>query len=113
MSLPDEHPGVMDALGQAQLEDLGLEAALQEVLDLQAQHVIELHASLVENADADETSQKCVALEQATRVLKERQVIRTGRLQKSHRTPLGVRLLLHSLHVALTRYKFVPQKSPD
>lgn len=63
--LPDEDAGVVDGLGQPQLEHLGLEAALQEVLDLEAQHVIELHPALVQDADADQAAEERVALEQA------------------------------------------------
>lgn len=44
----------MDRLGKAALEDLGLKAALEEVLNLEGKDVIETHALLVEDADADE-----------------------------------------------------------
>ena len=67
--LPDQDTGVVDGLREAALEDLGLETALQEVLDLEGQHVIETHAGLVEHADADETADEGVALEEALRVL--------------------------------------------
>ena len=60
---------MVDRLGKAGLEDLGLEAALQEVLDLEGEHVIETHAVLVEHADADETANEGVTLEQALGVL--------------------------------------------
>merc|ERR1711992_70444 len=46
VSLPDEDTGVVDGLGQPQLEHLGLETALQEVLNLEAEHVVELHLAL-------------------------------------------------------------------
>merc|ERR1712012_717309 len=59
----------MDGLGQPELEDLSLEPPLEEVLDLEAEHVIELHSGLVEHADANEAAQECVALEQPPRVL--------------------------------------------
>ena len=59
----------MDGLGQAALEDLSLETALQEVLNLQGQHVIETHAGLVEHTDADETANKGVTLEKTLGVL--------------------------------------------
>lgn len=52
---------MMEGLGQSQLEDLGLQATLQEVLDLEAQHVIELHAGLVQHSDADQTTQQRVS----------------------------------------------------
>ena len=44
---------MVDGLGQASLEDLSLETTLQEVLDLEGQHVIETHAGLIEHTDAD------------------------------------------------------------
>ena len=51
--LADKHTSVVDGLGQAALKDLSLETTLQEVLDLQGQHVIETHAGLIEHTDAD------------------------------------------------------------
>lgn len=56
---------MVDALGEAELVDAGLETALQEVLDLEGQHVIEPHAGLVEHADTDETANEGVAFEEA------------------------------------------------
>ena len=69
MPLTDEDTGVVDRLGEATLEDLGLETTLQEVLDLEGEHVIETHAVLVEHADAHETANKGVTLKQALGVL--------------------------------------------
>ncbi len=42
------------------LTDLGLEPPLHEVLDLEAEHVIELHASLVQHTDAHQATQQRV-----------------------------------------------------
>jgi hypothetical protein len=61
MSLADQHTGVMDRLGKSQFEHLSLQAALQEVLNLQAQHVIELHAALVQDANTHKTTKKCIS----------------------------------------------------
>lgn len=61
VTLTDQHTSVMEGLGESQLEDLGLQATLQEVLDLQAEHVIELHAGLVQHSDADQTTQQRVS----------------------------------------------------
>lgn len=61
VTLADQDTGMMEGLGQSQLEDLGLQAALQEVLDLQAQHVIELHAGLIQHSNADQTTQQRVS----------------------------------------------------
>ena len=60
---------MVNGLGQAALEDLSLETALQEVLNLQGQHVIETHAGLIEHTDADETANEGVTLEEALGVL--------------------------------------------
>lgn len=59
--LADQHAGVVDGLGQAQLEDLGLQAPLQEILNLQAQDVIQLHLALVQHPDADKAPQQGIA----------------------------------------------------
>ena len=60
---------MVDGLGQTALEDLGLEATLQEILDLEGQHVIETHARLVEHTDADETANEGVTLEETLGIL--------------------------------------------
>jgi hypothetical protein len=67
--LADEHTSVVDSLGETELEDAGLETALQEILNLEGQHVIELHAGLVEHTDTDETANEGVTFEQALGVL--------------------------------------------
>ena len=59
----------MDALGEAGLEDLGLQAPLHKVLELEREHVVEAHARLVEHADPDQPTDQRVALEQPLRVL--------------------------------------------
>ena len=69
VALVDEDTRVVDALGQAKLVDAGLKAALQEVLKLQGQHVIELHARLVEDANANQAADERIAFEQALRIL--------------------------------------------
>jgi nucleoside-triphosphatase THEP1 len=53
VALADEDTSVVDGLGETELVDTGLEAALQEVLDLEGEHVIKLHAGLVEHTDTD------------------------------------------------------------
>jgi len=60
VALADENASVVDGLGQTQFENLGLETTLQEILDLQAEYVIELHAALFKHADTDQTTQKGV-----------------------------------------------------
>ena len=65
MTLADEHTSVVDGLGEAELVDAGLETTLQEVLSLQGQHVIELHAGFVEHTDAHETANEGISFEEA------------------------------------------------
>lgn len=60
MPLADQHAGVMNTLGQAQLEHLGLQPPLQKVLDLQAQDVIQLHLALIQHADPHQTPEQGV-----------------------------------------------------
>ena len=43
MSLSDEDTGVVDGLGESELEDLGLESSLEEILDLEGENVIKLN----------------------------------------------------------------------
>lgn len=69
MALLDQDTGVVDRLGETELVDAGLETALQEVLNLQGQDVIELHARLVEDTDTDETANQGVTLEKTLGVL--------------------------------------------
>ena len=69
VSLSDEDTGVVDRLGKAELEHLCLETTLKEVLNLETEHVIELHVLLVEDTNADETAQECVTLKQTAGVL--------------------------------------------
>lgn len=59
----------MNAFSQTKLENLGLETPLQEILNLQGQHIIETHASLVLYTNTDETTDKGISLEETLRVL--------------------------------------------
>ena len=69
MSLPDQHTSMMDGFGQTTLENLGLQPSLQEIFDLEGQHVIETHAGLVQHTDAHETADEGVTLEETLGVL--------------------------------------------
>lgn len=53
VTLSNENASVMDRLGKTDVEDLGLETTSQKVLDLQAEHVIELHLGLIQYTDAN------------------------------------------------------------
>lgn len=61
MSLPDENAGMMDRLGKTSLKDLGLQTALQEVLDFQTEHVIKLHLFLIQHSDTNQTTKERIA----------------------------------------------------
>ena len=73
MPLSDEHTSVVDALGQPQFEYLGLQPSLQEVLQLETEHVIELHAGLVQHSDTHQPSQEGVAFKQSPERERERE----------------------------------------
>lgn len=45
-----------------------LKTTLQEIFSAESQHVIELHAGVVQDTDADETTDKSVTLEETLRV---------------------------------------------
>jgi hypothetical protein len=64
VSLADEDTRMMDGLGQAELPDERLQAALEHVLDLQPQDVVQLVLGLVQDADPDEPADERIALEQ-------------------------------------------------
>jgi hypothetical protein len=63
--LADENTSVVNGLGKTELVDAGLETALQEILNLEGQDVIELHAGLVEHTDTYETANEGVTFEKA------------------------------------------------
>lgn len=60
---------MVDGLGETELVDASLETALQEVLDLESQDVIEPHAGLVEHTNAHKTADKGIAFEETLGVL--------------------------------------------
>jgi hypothetical protein len=69
VSLTDENTGVVDGLGKTELVDTGLQTTLQEILNLQGQHVIELHAGFVKNTNTDETANEGISFEETLWVL--------------------------------------------
>lgn len=69
VTLADEDAGVVDALGKALLEDLGLEAALKELLGGELQHEIELELVLGKEAVAVHATEEGGTLEDALGVL--------------------------------------------
>jgi len=69
VALADKNTGVVNRLCETELVDTSLEAALEEILDLQGQHVIETHAALVEDTDTDETADEGVSFEETLGIL--------------------------------------------
>ena len=66
----DQHTRVVDGLRQTSAEQSGLQPTIQELLDCQTQHVIELLLVLGQNAHAGQTPQKGLTLEDTLGVLK-------------------------------------------
>ena len=64
MPLLNQDTSVVDTLGQTELVDTSLQPTLQEVLYLECQHVIELHAGLVKDTNTNETTDERIAFEE-------------------------------------------------
>ena len=64
MPLADQHASVVHGLGEAELEDQGLQAALKEVLGAHSQHVIQLALGLVQKPILVHAPQQGLALKQ-------------------------------------------------
>ena len=86
VALLDQDTGVVDGLGEAKLVHAGLQTTLKEILDLQGQDVIELHAGLVEDTDTHKTANQGVTLEETLGVL----LIKSEQLTKAR--------LVHLVH---------------
>lgn len=69
VALSDEDTSMVNGAGQAELENLGLETTLQEILNGKSQDVIELHLVLGKNTRAHQTADKSITLEQTLGVL--------------------------------------------
>ena len=63
VSLADKNTGVVDAFRKPTLEDLGLQPALQEILDLEGEHVVETHLGLVQHTNTHKPTNQCIAFE--------------------------------------------------
>ena len=70
VSLLDEDASVVDGLGQSLLEDLGLQAALEELLGGQLEDVIQLLLLLVKKTVTRHTAKKSLSLEKSLWVLR-------------------------------------------
>lgn len=69
MSLLDKNPSMVDGLGHAGLENKGLEAALEKVLDGEGEDVIKLVLCLIEETVTEHPSEQRLSLEDPARVL--------------------------------------------
>ncbi len=67
--LLDEHAGVVDGLCKPELVHLRLQPALQQILDLQAEYVVEFGLVFWQDAGADKTAKKSVSLKETAGVL--------------------------------------------
>ena len=54
---------------QVALENQCLQTALQEILDLQSQHVVQSHAGFIEHPGPDKTANQGITLEQSLGIL--------------------------------------------
>jgi len=54
----------MDGLGQTKLVNASLQTTFEEILHLEGQDVIELHAGLVEHTNTDETTDEGISFEE-------------------------------------------------
>ena len=69
VALPDQDASMVDGLGHAILEDDGLEAALEEVLNSEGKHVIQLVLTLTKETIAVHAAEECLTLKDTARVL--------------------------------------------
>lgn len=63
MSLADQTTGMMDGLGQSELENLGLKATFQEIFNTKTQNVIQLHLVFGEDTHENQTAEEDVSFE--------------------------------------------------
>jgi hypothetical protein len=69
VALPDEYTSMVNGFCHAILEDNGLEATLQEVLNSESKNIIELVLALTKETIAVHAAQKSLALKDTARVL--------------------------------------------
>lgn len=63
--LADKDTGMVDAFGKSELEHLCLQSPLQEIFNLQAQDVIELHLTLIQHTDPHQTPEQSITCKNA------------------------------------------------
>ena len=69
VTLTDQDTSVVDGLGETKLVDASLKTTLQEILNLEGQDVIELHAGLIEHTDTNQTTNEGISFEETLWVL--------------------------------------------
>ena len=69
VALPDQDTSMVDGLGHAILEDDGLEAALEEVLNSEGKHVIQLVLTLTKETIAVHAAEECLTLKDTAGIL--------------------------------------------
>ena len=98
--LADEHAGVVDGLGQAQLEDERLEPPLKHVLGRQGKDVIELVLTLVEEPEPVHSPHQSLRLEDALLIVlgqRKKLTRRLTELTQNHLDPPELALVAESI----------------
>ena len=69
MLLADEHASMVDRLGESELEDLSLETSLKEIVDVETEHVIELHFVLGQDTNTNQATEESISFEKTLGIL--------------------------------------------
>merc|ERR1719190_144389 len=104
VTLSDEDTSMVDRLSKSKLEHLGLKTTLQEILNLETEHVIELHTSLIKHTNTYKTTKKCVTFKQPSVVL-----LFKGEQSSGGSTDLG-QGVLYSPHLTLVTETILANK---
>ena len=88
VSVTDHHTGMVHGLGEAKLEDLGLESTLEEIFWLKIKDIVQLHVVFCEDAVSDKTTKERITFEKSTRVLLVKSKELTGSLTGLGKTVL-------------------------
>ena len=107
VAMADQHARVVDRLREAKLEDLRLQATLEEIALLEREDVIKLRLALVKHAQTLQPAQQAAALEDALRVLLIQSEQSTGGLADAsqhqlvapHLTLVAQAILTNELHL--------------
>lgn len=69
VSLENQHPSMVNRLGQTKFEHLSLKTPFKEIFNSKTQNVIQLHSAFVQHSDTDETTKQSISFEQSPWVL--------------------------------------------